>query len=210
MKNYIFINSIFAAILLLTSCSKDNPVPEVDQEEISGASIRLIEVEAEEHGDHYHYHDLIGGDTTIITFSGENFLPPVDAHVHLEVGKSYKFELTVKDFAGRESQQSFIEREDQHFAFLLGIPNESIIAEYADRKLDSTKVKVGINGYLRVQKATESFTFRYLMRHLNPGVKKDINPSTDIFNEDFMKFGGANDIDLKFQMHLVDGAHHED
>jgi len=210
MKNYTFITLIFATILLLSSCSKDNPIPEVDQEEVSGASLRLIEVEAEEHGDHYHYHDLIDGDTTIITFSGENFLPPVDTHVHLEVGKAYKFELTIKDFAGRESQQSFIEREDQHFAFLLGVPTESIIAEYADRKLDSTKVKVGINGYLRIQKASESFTFRYVMRHLNPGVKEQINPLTDIFNEEFNKFGGANDIDLKFPMHLVADDHHDD
>jgi len=209
MKNYAFINIIFASIILLSSCSKDSPVPEVDQEEVSGATLSLIEVEAEEHGDHYHYHDIIGGDTTNITFSGEGFLPPVDAHVHLEVGKAYKFELKIKDFAGRESQQSFIERDDQHFAFLLGIPQQSIIAEYADMKLDSTKVKVGINGYLRVQKASESFTFRYLMRHLNPGVKSEINPTTDIFNADFAKFGGANDLDLKFQMHLVESGHDE-
>ena len=207
MKNYQFILFALIALVSFQSCSKDDPNPEVDQEEVSGATLTFTEVEREAHDDHYHYNDIINPEIETISFSGNDLLPPVGAHVHLEVGKTYRFNLVVKDFAGRESQQTFIDRDDQHFAFLLNAPVGTLEAAYADKKTDGSSVKVGVVGYVTVVKEAPTFTFRYLMRHLNPGVKASINTKTDIFNTDFQKFGGANDMDLKFELHLVKDGH---
>ena len=44
--------------LTLVSCQKDDPTPEVDQEEVGGAELVFTEVEREAHDDHYHYVDI--------------------------------------------------------------------------------------------------------------------------------------------------------
>lgn len=209
MKSKLFILLFSASIFTLTSCTKDDPVPEIDQEEVSGATLFFTEVEAEAHGDHFHYHEIEGAETDSLVFSGTDFLPDPGAHLHLTAGKSYKFHLEIRDFSGRESQQTFVDRADQHFAFLLGAPEGSLDATYADETSAGEKVQVGITGYLNVLKASDSFVFRYVMRHLNPGVKESIDTHQDIFNADFTNFGGANDLDLKFEMHFVaaDGGH---
>jgi len=209
MKTNIFILFILSTILVFQSCTKDDPTPETDQEDVSAATLTFTEVKAENHGDHIDYSEITDPEVESVEFSGNQFLPPVGAHIHLEVGKSYRFNLKVKDFAGRESQQTFIDRADQHFAFLLGAPQGSLSAEYADKTTAGEKVKVGVVGYITVLKKSESFTFRYLMRHLNPGAKANINTTTDIFNTDFNKFSGANDLDLKVEVHLVEEDEHD-
>ncbi|MGO1722138.1 MAG: hypothetical protein ACTHZ1_04050 [Sphingobacterium sp.] len=210
MKSNLLTLSILSLFLVFQSCSKDDPIPEIDQEEVSGATLFFTEVDAESHGDHYHYHDIEGAQVDSLVFSGTEFLPDPGAHLHLEVGKSYRFSLTVRDFAGRESQQTFIDRDDQHFAFLADVPEGSLTAEYADLRSDQEKVKVGITGYINVVELSETFVLRYVMRHLNPGVKETIDPKVDIFNNDFTKFEGATDLDLKFEVHLVEEEHHHD
>ena len=206
------LNILFIALIsvsLFSACSKDDPSQEVDQEEVSGATLTFTEVKAEAHDDHFHYNDFEGAEVEKIEFKGNNLLPDVGAHVHLEVGKSYRFNLTVRDFAGRESQQTFVERDDIHFAFLLGIPQDALTVTYADKKADGTRVKVGTVGYITVKKETSTFIFNYVLRHLNPGVKASIDTKTDIFNKDYTKFGGANDLDLKFELHLVGEDEHD-
>lgn len=210
MKNSLLTLSILSLLLIFQSCTKDEPIPETDQEEVSGATLFFTEVEAERHDDHYHYHDIENARVDSIVFSGTDFLPDPGAHLHLEVGKSYRFFLEVRDFAGRESQQTFIDRADQHFAFLLGAPTGSLSAEYADETTSGTPVEVGITGYIHVLQASDSFILRYVMRHLNRGVKEGIDPKVDIFNSNFAEFGGANDLDLKFEIHLVEEGHDHD
>jgi len=207
MKISKYIASAIIALITLNSCSKDDPIPVIDQEEVGSARLVFTEVEVEAHGDHFHYNDFAGQEKDSIIFEGEKFLPPVGAHMHLEVGKTYRFELRVFDFAGRQSQKTFIDRDDQHFAFWIGAPADALKIIYADKKEDKTKVKVGTIGYITVLKASESFNWRYIMRHLNPGVKTSIDVENDIQNKDFTKFGGANDIDVKFETHLVDDDH---
>lgn len=208
MKINTYIASAIIALITLNSCSKDDPIPVIDQEEVGSARLVFTEVEVEAHGDHFHYNDFAGAEKDSINFEGEKFLPPVGAHMDLEVGKTYRFQLRVFDFAGRQSQKTFIEREDQHFAFWLNAPADAVKIIYADKKEDGTRVKVGTVGYISVLKATNSFNWRYIMRHLNPGVKTSIDVAKDIQNKEFTKFGGANDIDLQFNMHLVAEHHH--
>ncbi|TJZ62839.1 hypothetical protein FAZ15_00575 [Sphingobacterium olei] len=200
---------LIAFPLLFQACSKDDPTPEVDQEEVSGLTLTFTEVEGEAHDDHYDYSEITDPEVESISFSGTNLLPPEGAHMHLEVGKSYRFNIKMLDFAGRETQQTFIDRDDIHFAFILGAPAESLHVQYADVKTDGTKAKVGVQGYFTVLKASSSFTANYIMRHLNPGVKTNIDTKTDWSNTDYKKFTGANDIDVKFELHFVEGHDHD-
>lgn len=205
MKKYITI--LFISIFAFSSCKKDEPIAETDQEEVGAASIIFTEVEAEAHGDHYHYSEITNPEVEKIDFTGSQMLPPAGAHTHLEVGKSYRFNVIIKDFAGRETQQSFVEKDDHHFAFILGTPEGTAYVTYSDQKADGTKVKVGVQGYITILKESPTFTARYIMRHLNPKVKESIDPKVDWNNNNFTSFTGANDLDLKFQLHFTHDEH---
>lgn len=205
-KNILHLFTVIS-LLVFGSCSKDNPVPVTDQEELGSAELIFTEVKVEPHDDHFHYNDFEGAEKQSIKFTGKDLLPPVKAHMHLHVGKTYRFELKATDFAGRPAEQTFIDSEEQHFAFWLNAPASSMKVIFADKKADKTRVKVGTVGYISVLKETNAFELRYIMRHLNPGVKSKIDLVNDIQNKDFTKFGGANDLDLKFEMHFVGEEH---
>lgn len=206
MKKILF--TLLILPFLFQACTKDDPVPEIDQEEVRGLKLTFTEVQAEAHDDHYHYIDIENAEVETMEFSGTNLIPPVGAHIHLEVGKSYRFNVTMKDAHGRETQQSFVDRDDIHYAFILGAPAGSLHVQYADVKTDQTKVKVGVTGYFTVLATTTTFDMNYIMRHLNPGVKANINTKADWSNTDYRKFTGANDVDIKFEMHFVEDDDH--
>jgi len=189
------------------SCSKDDPAPENDQEEVGAAELIFTEVERELHGDHYHYHAVENADTDTVRFDDKG-LPPAGVHLHLEVDKTYRLDLKARDFAGRETQQTFVQRDDIHQAFILNAPAGALEYAYGDEK-DGTHVNVGVKGYLTVLKTSDTFVMRYVMRHLNPGVKAGIK-ATDWNSADFTRFTGANDLDLKVEVHLVAEHDHHD
>ncbi|WP_437918601.1 hypothetical protein [Sphingobacterium sp. LRF_L2] len=197
-----------SALIFASSCSKNDPTPEEDQEEVGTAKLIFTEVERESHGDHYHYNDIENAETDTVEFSGSTLLPPVGAHLHLEVGKTYRLELVATDFAGRETQQTFISRADIHQAFILNAPENSLSYVYADKDADGNSVNVGVTGYLTVDKTADSFVFRYVLRHLNEGVKSKIT-AADWNNTNFTQFTGENDLDLKVEVHLVEEDTHD-
>lgn len=209
------INLFIIAISVLffaPSCSKDDPTPEEDQEEVGTAKLVFTEVEREEHGDHFHYNDIDNPEVVEAIFEGEKMQPKEGTHLHLDIGKTYRLELFATDFAGRETRQTFIDRHDIHQAFILKNPTESLdgVLEYvyADRDADNNRVNVGVTGYLTVVEEANTFVLRYVLRHLNPGVKENIT-AADWSNSNFTQFSGANDLDLKVEVHLVDEHDHD-
>ena len=210
MKNIL---NYLAIILALTfaSCTKDDPTPEQDQEEVGTATLIFTEVERKSHGDHYDYDDIADAEVEEVKFKPTDgqLLPPVGAHVHLEVGKTYRLELKATDFAGRESQSTFVSRADIHQAFILGAPAGSLEYVYADKDANNKDVNVGVTGYITVNETANSFVLQYIMRHLNPGVKENIT-AADWNNKCYTKFTGSNDLDLKVELHLVEEDHDED
>ncbi|WDF70321.1 hypothetical protein PQ465_08060 [Sphingobacterium oryzagri] len=208
MKKFNLAIIALSMIIFATSCSKDDPTPEIDQEEVGVAKLIFTEVEREEDGDHAHYHDINNPETSEITFSGANMLPPVGEHLHLEVGKSYRLQLVATDFAGRETQQTFISRADIHQAFILGAPANALSYEYADVDASGASVNVGVTGYLTVNATANTFTLNYILRHLNDGVKANIT-AADWNNANYTQFTGANDLDLKVSVHLVNEGDHD-
>lgn len=208
LRNYkTLILTAFIA-LTLNACKKDSPTPEVPEEEIGKAELTFLEVEREVHGDHYDYNEIAGATPLTVAFDASG-LAPVGTHAHLTEGKTYKVTLKSFDFAGREMQTEFVEKHDMHQAFILGAPAGVLTYAYADRDKDNKKVNVGVTGYLTANEHTATgFTFRYVLRHLNPGAKASI--TAENWNDiDFAsKFAGANDLDLKFELHVVgDGGH---
>ncbi|SEL07431.1 hypothetical protein [Parapedobacter koreensis] len=200
-KNFSFALLSLGFLAFLSSCSKDDPDPEIPQEEIGGAKLTFTEVEW--HGDHAD--DIENPEIVEVEFD-EAGLPPVGAHLHLDVGKTYRLELKAYDFAGRESQQEFIEEAHIHQLFFLGAPEGVLDYQYAD----PDNVQVGVTGYLHVLKTSESFVFNVILRHLNEGVKSNIT-ADDWNNPNYTQFGGENDLDLKVEVHVVEGDHdHED
>lgn len=198
---------LFILAFTFTACQKDDPTPEIDQEEVGGAQILFTEVEREAHDDHFHYIDIENAETESIQFPGTQMAPPVNEHIHLTVGKTYRFQLKAKDFYGRDTEHTFVEKAENHFAFILGIPEGAAEVVYADKKSDGSRVSVGVTGYITVLEGTDKFRIRYIMRHLNNGVRDQIDPVNDWSSTDFTKFTGANDLDLNFEAHFVAGGH---
>jgi len=206
IKNYIVVSFITLAFFALQSCKKETPTPENDQEEVGKVTLTFTEVEREAHGDHFHYNPIENADSETIAFTGSSLLPPVGAHIHLEKSKTYRLDLVATDFAGRETQQTFVERDDIHQAFLVGAPAGSLAYVYGDRKADNSRVNVGVRGYITVLEIADTFNLRYVLRHLNPGVKAGIT-AADWNTANFNRFPGENDLDLTIPLHLVEGHH---
>lgn len=203
MKKAIIYFSLLIFIAFTSSCSKDDPTQEHDAEEVSQASLIFTEVESDQQGG---YRDVKDGQKETVTFSGSQYLPPAGLHLHLFEGKTYRLDLIAKDFAGRETQHTFLNRADIHQAFILGAPDKVLAYQYADKSSDGKDLQVGVKGYLHVEAASSTFVFRYIMRHLNPGVKSKIKAS-NWNNENYTQFTGANDLDLKVEIHPVAADH---
>ena len=207
LRHYTLLILVAFVALTFQACKKD-PVAEVPEEEISKAELTFLEVEREAHGDHFDYEPIAGAQPLTITFDAKG-LAPVGTHAHLIERKTYKVILRSFDFAGREMQQEFVEKPEIHQAFILGAPAGTLTYAYGDKDASGNAVNVGVTGYLTVDKHTETgFTFRYVLRHLNPGVKANIK-ATDWNNDNFASlFAGANDLDLKFELHPVEAGGH--
>ena len=204
MKKVNFILFAISALCIATSCSKDDPSPEQDQEEVSKAKLIFTEVAVE---GHMYYHEIDGVAPITIGFNRQG-LPDEnsDSHIHLTIGKTYRLALEATDFAGRPTQQTFIDRADIHQAFIMGDKAGALGYVYADKDAEGKDLNVGVTGYLTVKKAADGFVLNYLLRHLNPGVKASIT-AQDWNNPDYAKFTGENDLDLKVEIHPVEADH---
>lgn len=208
LKHYKFAILIGFIAILFAACKKDDPIAEIPAEEGGTAELTFLEVEREAHNDHFHYNDIPGAVPLSITFD-QNGNPPVGTHAHLTEGKTYKLTLKALDFTKTEIQQEFLTKPDIYHAFMVGAPAGVLSYVYADRDKDQKKINVGVTGYLTVDKASAGFTFRYVLRNINPGVKANL--TADSWNdEDFAsKFPGINNLDLKFNLHPVTEDDHD-
>ena len=182
------------------SCSKDDPVPEIPQEEVGSATLTFTEVEWNGN----EAQDVDNPEVVSVTF-GQDGLPAdgSPSHVHLDVGKTYRMTVAATDFAGREgAEQEFLDDAGIHQLFFLGAPEGVLDYQYAD----PDGKRVGVTGYLHILQPSESFIFNVVLRHLNEGVKSSITDA-DWNNPDYTKFSGENDLDLKVEVHVVDGDH---
>jgi len=198
-RNSLLLAFVAVGAIFIASCSKDDPQPEIPQEETHEAQLTFTEVEWQD-GQPV---ELEHPEVMVVTF--EDGLAAVGTHIHLEAEKTYKVELTAYDFAGREIQQEFVDDASVHQAFILGAPDGVLDYTYAD----PADARVGVTGYLHVLQPSDGFVLNYILRHLNEGEKARITAG-DWNNAQYTQFGGANDIDLKFEVHAVEAGHGHD
>lgn len=196
MKNYILLALI--SVFTFSACTKEDPVPEVDQEQLSTATLIFTPVEKKVINGKTFYTPIAGEEISSIKFEGPSYRPEVGAHLHLHVGETYKLELKTTDFYGRESQQTFLNRPDNHQAFLLGADDNVLDFEYGDEN------NVGITAYITVKKASNTLELNYIMRHLSSNAKQQLKASD--WNNSSIKLGEI-DLDLRFEAHLVEDDH---
>ena len=183
-------------LVFFSACSKDDPAPEIPQEEVGKTTLTFVEVDWHDN----HADDVENPETIIVEF--DEGLPPVGTHLHLDAGKTYRLSLKAYDFANREIQQEFVNDADVHQVFILGAPDGVLDYDYGD----ADGARVGVTGYLHVLKPSDGFVFNFILRHLNEGVKSSIT-ADDWNNPEYTKFTGENDLDLKVDLHPVEGGH---
>jgi hypothetical protein len=207
LKIYTLLGFLAIGTLTISSCSKDDPQPEVDQEEVSNAKITFTEVERELHTDHYHYNEIEGGFQETITFNG-SFVPSTD-HFDLEEGKTYRMEVVTYNLQGQESQHIYLDRADIHQAGIFGFTgndenNRFNLKENMELAYgDADDARVGITSYITVTEHSESsFNFQYRLFHLKTDAKANLNAAD--WN-DFSKLSnaGSTDLSLTIPMHFI-------
>lgn len=193
-KNYRLLTTalVAAATLTFNACKKDNPEPEVPQEEFKSVIFNFIELEA--HGDHYHETD----DTVKVFFGSDG--NSTGSHYDLHAETTYRLKVVAYDFAGREMQEEFVEEADEHQLFITGAQEGVLDYSYEDEK-------VGVTGLLTTLKPSEgSMTLTAVLRH---GLDKSETTEADWDNLNHASFGGSADFTLKFPLHIIEGEDHD-
>lgn len=190
IKNQFFVAILAVAVTFFASCRKDDPEPELPQEEFASVVFNFIELEA--HGDHYHQTT----DTVKVTFGPDG--NSTGSHYHLHAGEVYRLKVVAFDFAGREMQHEFLEDADDHQLFITGAEAGVLKYTYEDDR-------VGVTGLMEVLKPSDgTMILTAVLRH---GLDKSRTTAADWDNPSHATFGGTVDFTLKFPLHVVEDDH---
>ncbi|WP_207534581.1 hypothetical protein [Desertivirga arenae] len=180
------------AILTFNACTKDDPEPELPQEEFKSVVFNFIELES--HGDHYHQTT----DTVQVVFGQDG--NSIKSHYDLHAGAVYRLKVVAYDFAGREMQDEFVEEAAEHQMFITGAQEGVLDYKYEDDK-------VGVKGLLTTLKPSNgSMTLTAVLRH---GLDKSKTSVDDWDDANHARFGGSADFTLKFPLHVIEGEDHD-
>lgn len=173
----------------ITSCKKDSPVPETNQEEFDKTVFTFVELES--HGDHYHEHDT----ALTITFDAKG--KPDKSHYHLTAGQKYRLYISLYS-KGELINDEILEEASIHQFFFTGAPDGVLNYTYEDN--------VGLKGIFDVQQESTTFPLNVVLRH---GIKKS-NPilAWNTPRSEYAKAGGADDLNVSFDLHPVAGEGH--
>lgn len=193
MKNNIKISvlALFSVIALgITSCKKDNPVPENNQEEFDKTVLRFVELEA--HGDHYDEHE------TALTVTFDASGKPDKSHYHIDAG--HKYRLYIDLYSGGELiNDEIIDEASAHQFFFTGAPDGVLNYTYEDN--------IGLKGIFEVLEESETFDLNVVLRH---GIRKtDPLLPWNSPRSEYTKHGGADDLNVTFKLHPVEGDGHD-
>ena len=167
-----------------TACTKDDPVPEENQEEYDSAVIKFTNIEDAD-------------DVVEISFDKDGH--PTPHHAHLSVGYSYAMDITLL-YNGQSINDEIIEAGDEHQFFFLGAPEEALIYDYVDEQ-------IGLKGIVSILDPTDAFDWNILLRH---GLDKTHEAASIWNNPNYAQAGGSDDINITFEIHpTVGDADHD-
>jgi len=184
--------------ILLTSCEKEDPVPEVDQEVITDVTLLFTEVDDSGEIVSGSGFEVVASDAQGISLGNS---PEIDAIEGLEAGKKYLLEVSLyNSIAGEDVTAEVAEDDTEHQFYFLGstLVGETAFLSYEYEDEDSNAHPIGINGYVAVgSPAIATGTFRVVLRHdLNKAFEGAKNPNF----ENFEQAGGETDLDVTFQV----------
>jgi|SRR5690606_24034137 len=187
MKNQIL--SILSIALLLvvsfSSCSKNDPVPELDQEEHDAVQVVL------QHGSVVNNEFIASDEETVINFAKNG--TPTPKHVHLTEGESYRMKINML-YNGENINQEIIDEADEHQFFFLGSPEGIFDYKYED-------ANIGLQGILNVLDHSDlNFDFNIILRH---GLNKDHASAQAWNSKTYVQAGGADDLNIKVEFHVT-------
>lgn len=188
MKNNtltITISIISIFLISLSSCSKDDPVIEIDQEEYNSAQVIFTRGNLENG-------QFTETDEKITVNFDRNGAPSSNL-TKLVKGESYR--MTINLFNGEENiNQEIIDEADEHQFFFLGSPDGVFSYLYEDDH-------IGLKGILTVNSITEQpFDFNIILRH---GLNKDHAAAQIWNNPQHVQAGGADDLNFTLKLQTV-------
>lgn len=195
MKNVKSLSFIALALLFIlgfSACSKDDPIPEIDQEEYNAIELILRKGTQTENG-----FVLSDEKETKITFTKEGV--PSPHHVHIDQGAAYRMEVNLFH-NGNNINQEIMDSAEEHQFFFLGAPSGLLTYEYEDNK-------VGLKGILEVVGTSgDTFDFNIVLRH---GLNKNHSAAQQWNNLNYAQAGGADDVNVKVEFHVSSAPHGE-
>ena len=195
MKNIKSLSFIALALLFIvgfSACSKDDPIPEIDQEEYNAIELILRKGTQTENG------FVLSDEKEIkIAFTKEG--APSPHHVHIDQGAAYRMEVNLFH-NGNNINQEIMDSADEHQFFFLGAPSGLLNYEYEDNK-------VGLKGILEVVGTSgDAFDFNIVLRH---GLNKNHSAAQQWNNLNYAQAGGADDVNVKVEFHVSSAPHGE-
>ncbi|TCK85211.1 hypothetical protein [Albibacterium bauzanense] len=186
-KNQLLSIAAIALLLIvsITSCSKNDPIPELDQEEYN--SIQLVF----EHGTYTNNVFTPSDGETLVTFTKDG--TPTPGTINLTEGKSYRMKINL--LSDNESiNQEIIDEADEHQFFFLGSPDGVFDYKYEDDQ-------IGLTGILSALKETNAaFDFQILLRH---ALNKDHAAAQAWNSKTYVEAGGADDLNIKLKIQVI-------
>ncbi|PRY49542.1 hypothetical protein B0I27_11198 [Arcticibacter pallidicorallinus] len=202
---FILISTFFMA-----SCSKDDPQPEIEQEEPDAAKLVFTKLDA--NGDETqtkvtvnfdelsHDHDHAHAHSSTATVSSEEEHDHEHAHIHLDPNSTYRLNIEMyRD--GKIINDEFIKAADEHQFFFFAKDAEgktvSNFINYVYEDKDQNNYPIGLKGKFSTLGAGTA-NIQVILSH---GLDKSKVPA-GVFNYENYSLIGDTDLDQTFELHI--------
>jgi hypothetical protein len=204
MKNQKFrslLTIIIPLTFIISSCEKDDPVPEIDQEVITNVTLKFTEVNE--------LNEPIAGSSFEVEAEDAQGIslgdsPQIGTISSLQPGKKYLLDIDLYNSIADESiTEEIAEDDEEHQFYFLGtsLVGEAAFLSYTYIDLDENNNPVGLQGYVTVDETipVNNGTFRVILRH---DLNKDFSGANNPNFETFEQAGGESDLDITFQVSM--------
>lgn len=185
---------------IMSSCEKDDPVPEIDQELITNVTLMFTEVNESD--------EPIAGTSFVVEavdaqgISGDS--PQIATISSLLPGKKYLLDIELyNSIADENVTEEIAEDDEEHQFYFLGtsLVGEAAFLTYNYNDMDGNGNPVGLQGYVTVNETLQvnNGTFRVILRH---DLNKDFSGANNPNFETFEQAGGESDLDITFQVSM--------
>lgn len=175
---YTFIFTFLLLVISFSSCKRNDPVLEDDQEEYDAVEVVFTQLSDP-------------SKTVKVIFNRNGFTE----EVNYELRKNENYRMEISLFHGEENiNQEVIEAADEHKFFFFAPHYAVLDYQYLDDEL-------GLNGEMSFGDYPERFDLKILLRH---GLDKG-NPAAKAWNSDnYVNAGGVDDLSLKIPISFTE------